>query len=196
MSRGATARLFAAVDPPPEVAQELVRWARSAGRAGRDGHAPALRILEPDSLHVTLLFLGERPVEEIDALAIALLEVARDAAECELETGAPLWLPPRRPRALAVEVHDPRGQLAGLQAEIARALCEAMDPPAPRPPRRFRAHATVARSRAAPRRSAELPATPQLGFRVREAVLYRSRLDPSGAWYEALARAALGDTPG
>ena len=115
---------------------------------------------------------------------------------CELETGAPLWLPPRRPRALAVEVHDPHGQLAALQAGVARALCEAMDPPAPRPPRRFRAHVTVARSRAAPRRGAELPATPQLGFRVGEAVLYRSRLDPSGARYEALARAALSRRPG
>ena len=178
------------------MAQELARWARSAGRAGRDGHAPALRILEPDSLHVTLLFLGERPVEEIDALAMALSDVACDAAECELETGAPLWLPPRRPRALAVEVHDPGGQLAALQAEIVRALCEAMDPPGPRPRRRFRAHVTVARSRSAPRRAAELPATPQLGFRVREAVLYRSLLDPSGARYEALARAVLSGTPG
>ncbi len=189
MSGGATARLFAAVDPPPAVAGELSRWARSASRAGRDGEAPALRILDPDSLHVTLLFLGERPAEEIDALAAALSEAALGAQECRLETGAPLWLPPRRPRALAVEIHDRSGELATLQRELARALCEITGE---QPPRRFRAHVTVARSRAAPRRRAELPATPPLGFDVAEAVLYRSRLEPSGARYEAVARAPLG----
>lgn len=188
MSRGATARLFAAVDPPPDIAAELSRWARSAARAGRDGEAPALRILDPDSLHVTLLFLGERPAEEIDALAAALSDAASGAQECVLETGAPLWLPPRRPRALAVEVHDPDGDLAAFQRELARGLCEITRAPQPR---RFRAHVTVARSRAAPRRGAELPATPPLGFSVAEAVLYRSRLEPSGARYEAVARAAL-----
>ena len=51
---------------------------------------------------------------------------------------------------------------------------------------------TVARSRAAPRSQPPLPATPPLRFEVREAVLYRSRLDPAGARYEPLAGAALG----
>jgi len=189
MPGGGSARLFAAVDPPPEVAAELSRWARSAARAGRGGESPALRILDPDSLHLTLLFLGERPMEEIDALAGALSEAALGAGECVLETGAPLWLPPRRPRALAVEIHDPGGALADLQGQLARGLCEVTGE---QPPRRFRAHVTVARSRAAPRRGAELPATPPLGFAVAEAVLYRSRLEPSGARYEAVARAPLG----
>jgi 2'-5' RNA ligase len=189
MSGDATARLFAAVDPPPEVADELSAWARSAARTGRDGEAPALRVLDPDSLHVTLLFLGERPVEEIDALGAALSDVSLGAPECRLETGAPLWLPPRRPRALAVEIHDPDGELTALQRELARGLCEITGE---QPPRRFRAHVTVARSRAAPRRGAELPATPPLGFTVAEAVLYRSRLEPSGARYEPVARAPLG----
>jgi 2'-5' RNA ligase len=192
MSRGASARLFAAVDPPGEVAGELARWARAAGRAGRDGHEPALRVLDPESHHITLLFLGERPAEEIDPLAEALSEAARSRGECDLETGAPLWLPPRRPRALAVEIHDPGGELGALQHEVARGLCAAMEAPAVQPPRRFRAHLTVARSRAAPRRRPELPPTPALSFRIAEAVLYRSHLEPSGARYEALARVPLG----
>jgi len=194
VSGGASARLFAAVDPPEQAAAELSRWARSAsraagGRAPAEDRAPALRILDPDSLHVTLLFLGERPAEEIDALAAALSEAAQGARACELVTGAPLWLPPRRPRALAVEIHDRDGELGELQRELARGLCAITGE---QPPRRFRAHVTVARSRAAPRRHAELPATPALRFAVREAVLYRSRLEPSGARYEPLARAGLG----
>jgi 2'-5' RNA ligase len=194
MSRGASVRLFAAVDPPPEVAAELRRWARAAARpSGAEREAPALRVLEASSLHVTLLFLGERPAGEVDALAAALAEAAQRAQPCELETGPPLWLPPRRPRALAVEVHDPSGELASLQRELAGALCEITGE---QPPRRFRAHVTVARTRAAPRPHAALPPTPQLRFAVAEAVLYRSRLDPGGARYEPLAEAALGGWPG
>ncbi len=191
MSRGARARLFAAVDPPPEVAAALSRWARTAARAGAGGGAsePAPRILDPASLHVTLIFLGERPTGEVDALAEALGEAAARARPCELETGAPLWLPPRRPRALAVEVHDPSGELSALQGALAGSLCAITGE---QPPRRFRAHVTVARSRGAPRSQPPLPATPPLRFEVREAVLYRSRLDPAGARYEPLAAAALG----
>lgn len=189
MSRGASVRLFAAVDPPPEVAAALSRWARTAAREGRDRDAPALRVLDPSSLHLTLLFLGERPAGEIDDLSAALGAAAQRAQPCELETGAPVWLPARRPRALAVEVHDPSGELASLQRELAVALCAVTGE---QPPRRFRAHVTVARSRAVPRAQAQLPATPQLRFAVAEAVLYRSRLDPDGASYEPLAGAPLG----
>jgi RNA 2',3'-cyclic 3'-phosphodiesterase len=189
VSRGGRARLFAAVDPPPDVAAELARWARAAARAGGGGSDPAPRILDPASLHVTLLFIGERPTDEIDALAEALADAAAGARGCELETGAPLWLPPRRPRALAVEVHDPSGELAALQSAIARGLCSITGE---QPPRRFRAHVTVARSRGGPRSQPPLPATPPLSFEVSEAILYRSRLDPAGARYEALASAALG----
>ncbi len=191
MARDTTARLFAAVDPPAEVAGELSRWARSAARGG-GGEAPALRVLDAASLHVTLLFLGERPHGEIAALSAALAEAAERSRCCEIETGAPLWLPPRRPRALSVEIHDPSGELAGLQAEVVRALCSVTDRPPVKPPRRFRAHVTVARSRALPRKPVTLAATPQLRFDVREAVLYRSRLDPGGARYEQLASAPLG----
>jgi len=196
MSRRATVRLFAAVDPPPDVAAELSRWARAAARSAGAGDAPSLRVLDPETLHLTLLFMGERPGGEIDALAAALSEAARVARPCELETGAPVWLSPRRPRALAIEVHDSEGELAALQRELARGLCEVMSPPAPRPPRRFRAHVTVARSRAAPRGHAALPATPRARFRVAEVVIYRSHLDPEGARYEAVASAPLGGWAG
>ena len=189
MSRGASVRLFAAVDPPPEVASALSRWARAVARGERGPEAPALRVLDPVSLHITLLFLGERPAGELDALSAALEDAVQRAQPCELQTGPPVWLPPRRPRALAIEVHDPSGELAGLQREVAGALSAVTGE---EPPRRFRAHVTVARSRAAARGQAELPPTPQVSFEVAEAVLYRSRLEPDGARYEPLAAAPLG----
>jgi len=199
MARAPHARLFVAVDPPAPVREELAAWARGAGGAlTRDqgpGHPPPLRLLDVDGMHVTLCFLGSRPVAEIDAIAAALESCATPAGEVCL--GAPLWLPPRRPRALAVEVRDRDGQLARLHGALREALGRAIGWEAER--RRFRAHVTVARvrgGRRVRRRNGTpgadvLPATPQLSFMAETAVLYRSWLSRAGATYEPLLECPL-----
>ena len=194
MTRGATARLFVAVDPPASVREELLSWARAALARlplRREQNAlPDMRLLEPEALHVTLCFLGGRPVGEIEEIGSVLSGCAERVGEVTL--GAPLWLPPRRPRALAVEVHDPEGGLARLHGSVAKALADATGWQAER--RRFKAHITVARmrGRSAPWRSSQgrepaLPATPPLSFTPASIVLYRSWLSPAGASYQALA---------
>jgi RNA 2',3'-cyclic 3'-phosphodiesterase len=185
MPRGASARLFAALDPPPEVAQELARWARAALRSGGE-RGP--RVLAPESLHVTLMFLGERPFEEIGDLSEALSAAAERAPALALRPGAPVWLPPRRPRALAVEIGEDTGELGVFQRELARRLCAVAGLPVPG---RFRAHLTIARARSGAGPQRELPPTPALGFTAEEVVLYRSRLEPGGARYERVAGAPL-----
>ena len=113
MSRGATARLFVAVDPPEAVREALAVWARDAaaglGCVCAKGRQP-LRLLDPEALHLTLCFLGSRPVAEIEAIGSALSACAAHTGE--LSVGAPLWLPPRRPRALAVEITTTRASWA------------------------------------------------------------------------------------
>jgi 2'-5' RNA ligase len=235
MARAATARLFAAVDPPAAVREQLAAWAREvsgamrgqaggldggsgahAGRAGRTQDAK-LRLLAPETMHVTLCFLGARPVAEIDALAAALEQCEIPEAG-ELSLGAPLWLPPRNPRSLALEIGDGEGWLGRLQRAIVEAFARAIAWEPDR--RRFRAHVTVARigrgkpsrwSRAgrsaggrragagngggeeADARGPFLPPTPQLSFTPGAVVLYRSWLDRQGASYEALAARELAD---
>jgi 2'-5' RNA ligase len=187
--------LFVAVDPPEEVRRRLAGWARGALRGAspgaREGASP--RVLDPELLHVTLCFLGARPVEEIELLARQLCACGGPAGG--LSVGAPLWLPPRRPRALAVELHDEGGRLGRLQADVARALEEVGDDTGGRAgaSRRFRPHVTVARmgSGAAPRERA-LPPTPALSFVPSELVLYRSWLSPEGASYEAVGSHPIG----
>ncbi|MFI5010596.1 MAG: 2'-5' RNA ligase family protein, partial [Solirubrobacterales bacterium] len=135
--------------------------------------------------------LGARPVAEIERIVAVLGDCAREVGE--LSVGAPLWLPPRRPRALAVEVHDPEGDLARLHGALSETLAGSFGwEPEGRRPKRFRPHITLARMRedAAPRER-ELPPTPALEFAPREVVLYRSWLAPEGASYEALASATL-----
>jgi 2'-5' RNA ligase len=208
MSRGATARLFVAVDVPPAVCEALSSWGRevAAGLAPdareRAGGAP-LRLLAAQAMHVTLCFLGDRPTTEIPAIA-ATLDACR-APVGDLTLGAPLLLPPRRPRSLAVEVHDRCGALARLQQALAGSLATVIDWQPER--RRFRAHVTVARMGRPPGRSAErrrgskapgppgphagLPATPALRFTPSSVVLYRSWLEPAGATYEALCASEI-----
>jgi 2'-5' RNA ligase len=192
MSRAAAARLFVAVDPPPEACEELAAWTRVAAaglglRAGKGGRPP-LRLLAPERLHLTICFLGSRPVAEIDAIAGALSSGPGPVGE--LRVGAPVWLPPRRPRALAVEVHDVGGELAALHAEVSREIAAVSDWEPER--RRFRGHVTLARIGAgsllrSSRGESPLPATPPLRFTPPALILYRSWLSRTGASYEPLA---------
>jgi 2'-5' RNA ligase len=211
--RAASARLFVAVDPPEQIAAQLAAWARAAARerlSKGGSQQQTLRVLDPELLHVTVCFLGERSVEEIPTLEDHLAQCER--VPVELSVGAPLWLPPRRPRALAVELHDKDGALALIHAEVASSL-ETTDPAllnhplerrgASAKPRRFRPHITVARMRAdargrrrggqsGERVEALLPPTPSLSFAPAELVLYRSWLSPQGASYEPLSALPLG----
>lgn len=190
------------VDPPLAVREELAGWARSVAAAARALGSPrgALRLLDAQSLHLTLCFLGSRPVGEIEELAGALAVAGEHT--CELTVGAPLWLPPRRPQALAAEVHDHGRELERLQQELSVELRSVSSWQPER--RRLRPHITVARLRRGGRgrrssaeRSAgdglerSLPATPRLSFTPQSVVLYRSWLSREGASYEALASSEL-----
>jgi RNA 2',3'-cyclic 3'-phosphodiesterase len=201
MSRGAVARLFVAVDPPSQACEELAAWTRGASaglglRAGKGGRPP-LRLLAPETLHLTLCFLGSRPVAEIETIAGALSSGRGPVGE--LRVGAPVWLPPRRPRALAVEVHDDAGELTALQAELSRAIAAVSGWEPER--RRLRAHITLARIGArvllrSSRDESSLPATPPLRFTPAALILYRSWLSPAGASYEPLASCDIGPMAG
>jgi len=198
MSRGVTARLFVAVELPLWVREWLAEWTQRVADVS-PGRRGGMRALPVQSLHLTLCFLGSRPVGEIAALAAAV--GSYEGAACELNLGAPLWLPARRPRALAVEVRDREGALARVQSDLSEALMQAGSWEPER--RRFRAHITLlrigrgayalrgSRGDRAPAALPPLPATPGLEFAPEAIVLYRSWLDADGASYEPLARNEL-----
>ncbi len=198
MTPAGGARLFVALDPPSAVCEQLAVWARQAlrGQGERVGAAGSLRVLDAELLHLTLCFLGSRPMEEVAAIAEAVRGCPGRVGR--LGVGAPLWLPPRRPRALAVEIHDdPHGGLEALHGALVGALAHACSFREERR-RRFRAHITLARIRGRPPGATRLPgareplaATPGLSFAPQALVLYRSWLSPAGATYEALERRAL-----
>jgi 2'-5' RNA ligase len=177
------ARQFVALDLPPEVREELAAWA-----AGVAGEREGLRLVPADMLHVTLAFLGWRDVAE--APHIAELALAQAMPVPDLAVAGAAWLPPRRPRVLAVDLADGGGALAELQSRVSDALAASAGFEPER--RDYRPHVTVARVRKGARMSAgELPDVPERAFAGSALTLYRSRLARDGARYEPLARAGL-----
>jgi RNA 2',3'-cyclic 3'-phosphodiesterase len=172
-------RLFAAADLPDDVRLALAAWGAACAEV-----CPELRPVAEDRLHLTLVFLGSRAGEESDGLASRAVACADGPVDVAL--GEALWLSPRRPHVLTVELRDPAGALTSLQARVADALDEHED-------RAYRPHVTACRVRKGARiRPSEvaLPPVPEASFGLEALVLYRSHLGPSPR-YEALARVPL-----
>jgi 2'-5' RNA ligase len=175
-------RLFVALEFPENVRDALDRW---RGRLRGEG----LRTIAREHLHATLCFIGWRSAEEIEAIGAACEVLAARPAPA-LRLGEAIWLPPRRPRVLAVCLDDDSRSLTTLQAALSETLAAGgWYEPEKRP---YVGHVTVARAGRgfrAPR--AELPAPPPLAFEASRVTLYRSRLMHSGARYEPLASVEL-----
>jgi 2'-5' RNA ligase len=174
------ARLFAALDLPEPVRQALAGWALDTV-----GDHEELRLVAPESLHVTLCFLGGRP--ETDAPRIGALVAACAGPVRGLALVEALWLAPRRPRVLAAGVVDPEGALAALQGRASDALAAGAGfAPEARP---YRPHVTVARVRGGARvRADALEPPPPLAFDGAAVTLYRSHPGRGGARYEPVSR--------
>lgn len=184
------ARLFVALDLPDEVREGIVAWGREALAD------PALRLVTPESLHITLAFLGYRPEKEIEQIAEVVRESAGPAPWVELLD--PVQRPPRgRARLYALPALSPGTE--ALQAGVEQGLVEhGFYEPEKRP---FWPHVTVARVRPEARGSrrpavvSEAPgaipgelAEPRLAVRM---ALYRSELQSTGARYVPLAQVKL-----
>jgi len=175
-------RLFVALDLPAGVRSELAAWC--------DRAAPDLvRRVPAGNLHLTLAFLGSRSKDEADAVAALLPKFAAPLGA--LSTAGALWLPPRRPGVLTVALGADE-RLPALHAALVAGLREAIG--FETEARAYRPHVTVGRvPREARLRPPPLDAPPALTFAAPALTLYRSRTQPGGARYEALASLELTD---
>jgi 2'-5' RNA ligase len=177
-------RLFTALELPVPVRAELARWSVGVAAA-----TPGLRPLNEADLHVTLCFLGAQPESAVPQIASACASLSERHA-APLRLAAPLWLPRRAPRVLAVALDDLEGKLTAAQAQLSATLASGGWYVPER--RRFLAHVTVARVRRGSHvRASPLAAPAALELRGRRVTLYRSHLGPAGARYEALATVSL-----
>jgi 2'-5' RNA ligase len=184
------ARLFIALDIPEEVRAGLRAW------GDEELADPALRPIAPESLHITLAFLGYRPEKDIERLAETVAASGGPAPQIALRD--PVAKPsPRRPRLFALPA--PSEGTDEIQARLQGALvAERLYKPENRP---FWSHLTVARVRPEGRGSkrpmgvarppAGLPRRLRRPFRGVRVTLYRSELQPQGARYAPLAQVEL-----
>ena len=135
--------------------------------------APAYRWVEPDSLHLTLRFIGHQEPDVLDAVRGGLAEIR--AEPFRLAVAGPGTFGSRAaPRVVWLGVGEGLGECAAL-AGAAEAACQAAGLEAD--PRGFRAHVTLARARHEGERLGDLPAPPALApWTVEEFLLYESRL--------------------
>ena len=181
------ARLFVALDLPDQVREGIVAW------QGREIADPVLRPVKPESLHMTLVFLGYHPEKAIERIAEAALGIEARAPEIRLEP-EPVGVPRgKRPRLFALDA--PSEEAVRVQSEVERRLVVGrFYEPEKRP---FWPHLTVARVKPEKRGSpkpalVESPPGPlpeQLfrPFSALRLTLYRSHLRPQGAEYIPIA---------
>lgn len=185
-------RCFVAVEVPPAVRAAA---AAAAARLARRAPRADVRWTAPETIHLTLKFLGAVDDARVPEVCEALAAVARVHAPLSLSVGGIGAFPSvGRPRVIHAAVGGEG--VASLAAAVDEAVVRFGVPAETQP---FRGHLTIGRVRS-PRALATLAAALRaegdepLGarWRAREMVIFRSLLRPTGAVHEPVARLALG----
>ncbi len=193
-------RLFIAVDIDDAIRERIARFVE-----GVQGFAPDARWVKPESMHITLKFIGERPGPAVEEIRLALNEVSANSTEIHFR-GYGFFPTTNSARVFWV------GMEAGPQlAALASAIDEKMATLGiPKEDRAFSPHLTLARGSGGsgsprwrrgdgPNRAFEVLqkklaslAPPEFGTMApREFFLYQSQLSPKGLKYTKLAHFAL-----
>jgi 2'-5' RNA ligase len=188
-------RAFVAVDLVTDVVSEIEALVQRI-----QGRVRGAKWVAPANLHLTLRFLGEADEQTLSVLSETAASVCRECPSFELEfRGIGFFPSAKRPRILWIGIHQPPEVLLGLQRELEASVTKHGFEPERRD---FSPHLTIARFRKpqSDPRFAELAR--ELGEHlfgtspVKEVVLYRSILKPSGAEYHPLRRFPLkGERP-
>ncbi len=171
-------RLFFALWPDP--ATQLAWYDRVSPLLRQMGG----RRMPAASLHLTLHFLGETPVDRLPALLDLGADLAREAIALRFDR-LECW---KKAELLCLRAEEPP-ELQRLIGRLATGL-SLLGLPVER--RRFKAHVTLARRLAC--ETPSLPLWPVLEWRAPALALVRSRLSQEGAEYTPLAQWPLGET--
>jgi 2'-5' RNA ligase len=192
-------RLFLALEIPEAVRREVAR--RMAGLRER---LPRARWVDPDVLHLTLLFFGQVDEAKVPALAAALRAAFAQHPPLELRLEGGGTFPPRRPARVAWVGMEAPDDLAALQADATAAAVETIGfAPEDRP---FHPHVTLARCEpfwprdAAEKFAAAFPGAVGQPWVADHGVLFESKLSPKGPRYRPVEllplRTATGEAEG
>ena len=170
-------RVFCGLRLPDDVLDLLTEW--QAAELADGG-----RLVPRENLHVTLAFLGGRPVEDVSAIAHELRESARGVEPIRL-----LARGYRETRSVGMLTFTDEGGRAAALAEDLHGRLERLGVYA-REKRPWLPHVTLLRFQRPARLRPELPDLPPVS--PSEAAVYSSVLRPTGAQYEVLESVPVG----
>jgi 2'-5' RNA ligase len=181
-------RVFLAL-PLPEAVVNRLREVT----AGLRMRTQDLKVVQPEGLHITLVFLGERSGEEVAALTplLAAPELARGPIQASLG-GYGQFPPSGSPRVVFIPLREGSRETCALQADLV-AVLRGGGVLLQEENRPFSPHITLARRRSGRGGAVdygELFAFEQR-FSVDRLVLFQSVLKPQGAEYRPLQTVAF-----
>jgi len=189
-----TMRAFIAVELPDPVVDDLRRAATHIRGAGIRN----LRTVRPEGIHLTLKFLGDIEISQIEPVIVAMKKAAQEVQPFKLHLGETGAFPNfQRPRVLWAGVDGEMESLRTLQQSIEKAV-EGLGVEAER--REYNPHLTLGRIRGgASEEEGQKVAQTLLDTNLDESLsipvdsisLMRSTLTPTGAVYERLGSAPL-----
>jgi len=182
-------RTFIAIALPADIRGLITRFQETARSAGGD-----VKWVRPESLHITLKFLGDVPKERIETVceAVRLSATGIPPFSISME-GAGAFPNEKKPRVLWVGISEGRDRLidlAGrLETEMAKIGFEKEE-------RAYSAHLTMGRVRSSAGIGAVIERMRTAGFaggrfEAGEVVVMKSDLEKSGAVYTALGTIKL-----
>jgi 2'-5' RNA ligase len=178
-------RLFVALEIPEGPRREIRRRLDAVRE-----RLPAARWVDPETIHLTLIFLGAIEETELSGLEEALGSAAAAHPPFDLALAGGGTFPPRRPARVAWIGVEPAPTLGPLQGDVSAAAARAVDyEPESRP---YNPHITLARCPDNwPRPAIETFTTAFAGplgepFPVSRLALFESRLQPGGARYRVI----------
>jgi 2'-5' RNA ligase len=191
----ARVRTFIAVDIGKSIRDKVVALQESLARTGTE-----VKWVEPENLHVSLLFLGEVDLRDVPEVCRSVAECCRRHVPFSLSVETAGCFPnARRPRVLWVGVGEGTQELCALH--------DALEPPLlalgcyRREERRYTPHITLGRVKSdRPTEKLAQALARQTGWQggvvaVREVLVLSSELTPQGPIYTVLSRTKLEGSP-
>lgn len=186
-----TQRLFIAIALPERVRNDVARLSDNLQK-GMQFTKARPSWAQPESMHVTLVFMGQKSADRVEAIGAAIEAAARGFAPLAIEIKElgvfPHW---RRPRVLWVGVHDRTRQIQDLHHALESAIGAFDYQPEDRP---YHPHLTLARFKSQRgAKEAESIVKSHAGFKSKafdamELILFKSELHPAGAIHTPLHR--------
>lgn len=186
-------RTFIAIELPPEIKNSLSSLQEQLKKSGAD-----VKWVQPQNIHLTLKFLGERDDKKIEKIMQILEETAKDKNLFEISISSVGAFPTiNSPRVIWVGVDKGDTQIKEIAKDLEERIAKIGIPGEDRP---FSSHITIGRMRSGLNRERLVKDLDNLThsfgqqtkrFLVTKITLFESILTSKGPIYEVLREASL-----